>query len=67
MRYGAPVGYIEEGGKDSRCLVAIRNMQWKDNWIGLGAGCGIVPESRLDLEWEELQLKIQSIKEILGL
>lgn len=66
-RFGAPAGYLRNNGQEGFCLVAIRNAQWKPGWMGLGAGCGIVPDSQLDHEWKELQLKIESIKEMLAL
>jgi menaquinone-specific isochorismate synthase len=47
--------------------VAIRNAQWFEGSIHIGAGCGIVPQSLLKNEWKEIQLKMQSIKNILGL
>lgn len=65
MRFGAPVALKTDS--DALCLVAIRNMQWQDNKLFLGAGCGIVPESSFENEWQELQLKITFIQEILDL
>jgi len=65
-RYGAPVGYMLSNG-DSSCYVAIRNVQWMDGITKIGAGCGIVPQSDLNNEWDEIQLKVKSIKNILGL
>jgi menaquinone-specific isochorismate synthase len=66
-RYGAPVGLLHPKGRGSTCAVAIRNMQWQANWIGLGAGCGVVSGSDFECEWQELQLKLTSIKKILCL
>lgn len=65
--YGAPVGYIRKNDNDAACYVAIRNAQWDPKEIFIGAGCGIVKESLLDREWEEIKLKIQAIKEMLAL
>ena len=65
-RYGAPVGFCLPNGNCS-CYVAIRNAQWSEGKMKIGAGCGIVPQSKLDLEWDEIQLKVKSIKNILGL
>lgn len=61
-RYGAPVGYLF--GKTARCYVAIRNIQWDTQKIFIGAGCGVVKESRREKEWKEIQLKIQCVKNI---
>lgn len=65
VRFGAPVGYVN--GKEAVCYVGIRNMQWKNNHIRIGAGCGIVATSQVEKEWAEIGLKIQSIKDILSL
>ena len=66
-RYGAPIGYKRRNTNDAACYVAIRNAQWDPNEIYIGAGCGIVSESLLEREWEEIKLKIQAIKEMLAL
>lgn len=65
-RYGAPVAILE-ASKNTTCAVAIRNVQWHGNWMGLGAGCGVVLGSQFENEWNELQLKIASIKKTLDL
>jgi menaquinone-specific isochorismate synthase len=64
-RFGAPVGFTRKG--ESTCYVAIRNVQWKDFQLKLGAGCGIVPASQFESEWNEILLKLKSIKNILAL
>lgn len=64
-RYGAPAGYSHS--ENELCVVAIRNMQWTKNRIDLFAGCGVVPESTADNEWKEIQLKLNSIRELLAL
>lgn len=66
-RYGAPAGYILEGGREAKCLVAIRNMQWNAEGAKIGAGCGVVAESQLHHEWQEICLKISSIRELIWL
>jgi menaquinone-specific isochorismate synthase len=60
-RFGAPFGaWIPQWG--AHVLVAIRNIQWtEDQWL-LGSGCGYVPESQIDNEWKELELKRASVK-----
>ena len=68
-RYGAPFGvrYRDPNGVEQRhCLVAIRNIQWQDSEVRLGSGCGIVPESEIEREWQELRLKRDSVKRMLG-
>ncbi len=68
--FGAPFGarfQMEEGQVAAHCLVAIRNIQWQEGELNLGSGCGIVPESEPEREWRELQLKRDSVKQMLGL
>lgn len=66
-RYGAPIGYVLERGKQAKCIVGIRNVQWDQHGAKIGAGCGIVRESLLDKEWREICLKISSTKEMMSL
>ena len=35
-------------------LVAIRNLQYADGRLEIWAGCGVVPQSRYDEEWQEV-------------
>jgi menaquinone-specific isochorismate synthase len=67
QRYGAPIGYIKADGGNATCFVAIRNMQWNEQGIMLGAGCGVVPDSNLEREWQEINAKLNAIKTILAL
>ncbi len=64
-RFGAPLGARWETG-ESRCVVAIRNLQWNSAQVFIGAGCGIISQSQLDREWRELQGKIHSVKKMFG-
>lgn len=66
-RFGAPVGCLMNNGKQAKCLVGIRNVQWDSERIKIGAGCGIVKESSFENEWQEILLKIASIKEMMSL
>ncbi|MCE5317767.1 MAG: chorismate-binding protein [Parachlamydia sp.] len=66
-RYGAPAGWKRGGSDEGHCLVAIRNVQWREGSAMLGAGCGFVKESHVDQEWAELQKKLKAMKEILHL
>ena len=65
LYYGAPIGFRQK--EEEICYVAIRNVQWTDQMMFMGAGCGIVKDSQPDEEWDEIQLKIRSIKEMLAL
>ena len=68
-RYGAPFGVdaaLSAVERLKECVVAIRNIQWRDQDIRLGSGCGVVRASVADREWQELKLKRESVKRILG-
>lgn len=66
-RHGAPFGHVDSQTGAWDCLVAIRNVQWFQNEMLIGAGCGVVAHSNVDNEWTEVQAKISAIKDILGL
>ena len=66
FRFGAPFGLLNPAGK-SVVLVAIRNIQWLEDQLILGAGCGIVEQSRLENEWHELEMKRRSVRAMLGI
>ena len=65
-RFGAPFGARLDTG-ESVCLVEIRNIQWVNGEWLLGSGCGLVEDSELDREWDELFHKRQSVLKLLGL
>jgi len=65
-RFAAPFGLVLPGGA-ARCLVAIRNVQWDRESARCGAGCGILPDSRLERETAELRLKLAATRGNLGL
>jgi menaquinone-specific isochorismate synthase len=65
-RFAAPVGLLLGDRQDVHSLVAIRNVQWKNNRIAIAAGCGIIAASQCEREWREIMLKIESIKQLLG-
>ena len=58
--FGAPLAVYHPSG-ESFCLVAIRNMSWNQGEIFLGVGCGWIKKSLLKKEWEEAQMKTQSV------
>jgi len=66
-RFGAPVGFNIPGAEHSAAYVAIRNMQWDQCGIVIGAGCGLVQGFDREQEWHEITLKISAIKKILAL
>lgn len=59
--WGAPFG-IRYTNNDSFCVCSIRTVFWKEDRVRLGAGCGIIEESYIEDELEELRLKLQSVK-----
>ncbi len=64
--FAAPFGLMLPGGL-SRCIVAIRNIQWNPRASRCGAGCGLVPGSLLARETAELRLKLAATRGNLGL
>lgn len=67
QRFGAPAGYLDHGSAAAACYVAIRNVQWDSNGMKIMAGCGIVPDSKCESEWNEIKGKMQAIREVLAL
>lgn len=65
--YGAPTGFYSPPTGFSRCLVAIRNVQWNSSGMRIGAGCGVVKQSTFENEWHEIQIKIRAIRDQLHL
>lgn len=61
--YGAPIGFQCFQTGQSKCFVGIRNVQWDQSGMRIGAGCGVVKQSHFNKEWEEIQLKIKAIQE----
>ncbi len=64
-RYGAPAGIIKNDS--AKCFVGIRNVQWDETGMQIGAGCGVIAESNAKDEWNEILMKLQAIKEVLAL
>jgi isochorismate synthase EntC len=65
-RFGAPFGVEWPDGR-ATVVVAIRNVQWSGADVLLGAGAGLIAQSELGREWEELRLKRDAVKGMLGL
>jgi isochorismate synthase EntC len=64
--FGAPFG-IEREDRSALALVAIRNVQWKGDEVRVGSGAGLLPESQLDREYEELRQKRDQVKALFGI
>jgi len=64
--FGAPFG-IEREDHSALALVGIRNVQWDGDRVRVGAGAGLLAESRVDREFEELREKRESVKALFGL
>lgn len=66
--FGAPIGVLfpeKDQAQRFLCLVAIRNLQWFNGETHLISGCGFLPESQWEKEWEELKWKRDSVKNFL--
>lgn len=69
-RFGAPAGcyfHDEKGRVSFSCYGAIRNVQWDADTMKLTAGCGVIRESICKDEWNEILLKLHTIKDLLAL
>lgn len=64
-RFGAPIGFTLD--ENAFCVIGIRNIQWDEKGMKIGAGCGVTDKSVLEDEVKELELKIQGIKELFEL
>jgi menaquinone-specific isochorismate synthase len=63
--FAAPFGLLTP--KWHKVIVAIRNLQCLNGDLYVTAGCGVVKDSVLEQEWQELKAKRQAIKQRLGL
>jgi menaquinone-specific isochorismate synthase len=63
--FGAPFG-LEREGRYALALVGIRNIEWSGGSVRIGSGAGVIAESRLELEFEELRQKREQVKSLLG-
>ena len=59
--FGAPFGHFDSPEK-AFCLVALRALEWKGNQVQIFSGGGLIKESLLQKEWQELLLKRQQVK-----
>jgi menaquinone-specific isochorismate synthase len=64
--FGAPFG-LEREDRSALAVVAIRNVQWQGTSLRVGSGAGLLPESQLDRELEELRQKRAQVKALFGL
>lgn len=64
--FGAPFG-LEREDRSSLALVAIRNVQWAGDEVRVGSGAGMLLESDLEREFEELRQKRDQVKALFGI
>lgn len=64
--FGAPFG-VEREDRSALALVAIRNVQWNGDQVRVGSGAGLLPESELEREFEELRQKRDQVKVLFGI
>lgn len=60
-RFGAPFGLRWPSGA-GRCVVGIRNLQYRDGVLEIWAGCGVVSQSRYEAEWQEVLDKMHAVR-----
>lgn len=63
--FGAPFVWAQ-GESHALGLVGIRQLAWDKEFYYIRSGCGVVIESSLEEEWSELQLKMNSVKKMMG-
>jgi menaquinone-specific isochorismate synthase len=59
--FGAPFG-IEREDRSALAVVAIRNVQWQGDTVRVGSGAGMLAESVMEREFEELRQKRDQVK-----
>src|SRR5438309_313902 len=64
--FGAPFG-LEREDRSALAVVAIRNVQWNGDQVRVGSGAGMLLESRVEREFEELREKREQVKALFGL
>ena len=64
--FGAPFG-LERDENLALSLVAIRNVEWQGHLVRIGSGAGLLAESVLEQELEELRQKRDQVKALFGL
>jgi menaquinone-specific isochorismate synthase len=64
--FGAPFG-LEREDRSALAVVSIRNVQWHGSSLRVGSGAGLLPESHLERELEELRQKRAQVKALFGL
>ncbi|HEX6098898.1 MAG TPA: chorismate-binding protein [Thermoanaerobaculia bacterium] len=64
--FGAPFG-IEREDRSAIALVSIRNVQWNGDRVRVGSGAGLLAESQLEREFEELRQKRDQVKALFGI
>jgi menaquinone-specific isochorismate synthase len=64
--FGAPFG-VERPDRSALAIVAIRNIQWTGDRVRIGSGVGMVSQSQLEREFEELRQKRDQVKALFGI
>ncbi len=64
--FGAPFG-LEREGRYAIALVGIRNIEWSGESVRIGSGAGVIAESRVESEFEELRQKREQVKSLFGI
>lgn len=64
--FGAPFG-VEREDHSGLALVAIRNIHWEGDRLRIGSGAGLLRESRLERELDELRQKREQVKALFRL
>ena len=60
--YAGPIGWISASG-EGEFVVAIRSVLMAPTTAAAFAGCGLIPDSVPEDEWEESQIKLQTVRQ----
>ena len=63
--FGAPFGFEDDA--HAFALVGIRNIEWNRDQVRIGSGAGVLAESVVELELDELRQKREQVKSLFGL
>ena len=64
-RFAGPIGWVDGNG-NGEFAVGIRSGIWRDGWVRVFAGAGIVAGSDPEREWAEVLMKVEGLGRALG-
>lgn len=65
-RFAGPIGWVDLKG-NGEFAVGIRSGIWRDGWVRVFGGAGIVAGSEAEREWAEVLMKVEGLGRALGI